>query len=176
MSEPHAPRELLLLRHAKSSWHSDASSDRERPLNGRGKRDAPRMGAWLASQGWIPDVVIASPAKRAWKTAKKALQGMDEGTDRARVDERVYDATVGTILEILREAPADARRVMLVGHNPTLEETVEWLAAGPVDPGPGGKLMPTCTIARFALPHDWHDLKSGDGRLLGIHRPREVLD
>jgi len=169
------PRELLLLRHAKSAWDTDAPTDLDRPLSGRGKKDAPRMGAWLAGQGWLPDVVVSSPAKRARKTAKKTLRAMDLGMDVVRIDDRVYGATVGMILSVLQEAPADARRVMLVGHNPTLEEMVEWLAAEEPPPGPNGKLMPTCTVARLAMPDEWHDLSPGDGHLLGIHRPREVF-
>jgi phosphohistidine phosphatase len=168
------PRELLVLRHAKSAWDSDAPSDYERPLSGRGVRDAPRLGRWLAEHGLVPDAVLCSPARRARETGRAACEAA--GVEGAPIvfDDRIYGATVGELVRVLGDARPAARRVLLVGHNPGFEELVRWLAAEPVPVPANGKLMPTCALAWFALPEDWEHLEPGQGVLRSIIRPKEL--
>jgi phosphohistidine phosphatase len=110
-------RELLLLRHGKSDWNTGVD-DFDRPLIDRGKRGAQRIGAWLAQQKLVPDVIVTSPAERALVTAQKACKSMGEGDQGIRMDKRIYAADLDALTEVLADCPPDASRVMLVGHNP----------------------------------------------------------
>lgn len=167
-------RELILLRHGKSSWEGDAPSDFERPLARRGKEEAPKVGHWLRRQGAVPSHVVSSPAKRARQTTRRVCEAL--GLDPSRVvwEPRAYDAELGDLLGILAAVPAAASRVLLVGHNPGLERLLAYLwgdaAVVPAD----GKLLPTASVARLELPDDWSDLRHGAGHLLSLTRPGEM--
>lgn len=163
-------RELLLLRHGKSDWET-GTDDFHRPLKDRGKRSAQRMGVWLLQHGLIPDYVISSPAERAIVTAEKVCKVMDMGSKGIQQDSRVYGADPDTLLEVIAESPEGALRVMLVGHNPGLEELLDYLAAGPVPVPEDGKLLPTATLARLGIAGDWRNLGKGMARVISITRP-----
>ncbi len=96
-------RRLFLVRHAKSSWGEPSLPDRERPLNDRGKRDAPRMGRRLAALGVNPDVILASPARRALKTARILAEELGYRLEDIRVDARLYASEPDVLLGIVRE-------------------------------------------------------------------------
>lgn len=162
-------RELLLLRHGKSDWSFDGA-DFDRPLKDRGKRGAQRMGVWLAQQGLAPDLVISSPAERALVTAGKVLKAMGSSSEGIGKDQRVYGAGLHALLAVLADCPLDAQRVMLVGHNPGLETLLAYLASGRLETSNDGKLLQTATLARLAMPEDWHSLAEGAGELLSITR------
>jgi phosphohistidine phosphatase len=166
-------RELLLLRHAKSAWNTDAATDFDRPLSGRGRKAAKRMGRWAAAHGLAPDCVISSPALRARSTAKRFCAALEADVAELRWEPRLYEATVAALLDVAAEAPV-VRRVMLVGHNPGLEDFVLHLAATPPAMSPGGKLMPTASLACIELPDDWTSLRPGAGIVRAIVRPREL--
>jgi len=166
-------RELLLLRHAKSAWGADAPTDFERPLAQRGRRDAPRMGAWLRESSLLPDHVVASPARRAAETVHLALAEMGLGEEAVVFADDVYEAAMFDLLDVLADCPATSRRVLLVGHNPALEDLVEHLA-GRVAAPPGGKLFPTAALAHLAMPDDWSRLPRGCAELLSFIRPRTL--
>lgn len=163
-------RELLLLRHGKSDWNT-GTDDYHRPLKDRGKRGAQRLGVWLRQQGLVPDHVVSSPAERAIVTAEKVCKVMGMGSKGIRKDKTLYAATRGELLQTLANCPPQAQRVMLVGHNPGLEELLVYLADEPI-PTPGdGKLLPTATLARLAMPDDWGNLHAGSASLQSIMRP-----
>ena len=168
-------REVLRLRHGKSDW-SAGSDDFHRPLKDRGKRGAQRMGVWLRQQGLMPDLVVSSPAERALVTAEKCLKAMGGSAREIRSDARIYEAGLSPLLDVLAECPGDARRVMLVGHNPGLEDLLIHLADGELELPEDGKLLPTATLARLRMPGEWKQLKSGSGRLLSITRPVQLPD
>jgi phosphohistidine phosphatase len=163
-------RELLLLRHGKSDWIVGAD-DFHRPLKQRGKRAAQRIGAWLAQQEMMPDYILTSPAERALVTAQKVCKAMGNRAESVRPDDRIYDARVDDLLEALGDCPDAATRVMLVGHNPGLEALLVWLASDHVAVPSDGKLLPTATLARLAMPVDWLSLPQGCARLESITRP-----
>ncbi|HEY5790212.1 MAG TPA: histidine phosphatase family protein [Gammaproteobacteria bacterium] len=167
-------RELLILRHAKSDWNTAAASDFERPLNDRGKRDAPRVGAWLAAQGWLPDHVVASPAKRAKATARKVCQELGVDPDAIDWQPRAYLADVPTLLSLLARCPVAAERVLLVGHNPGLEELLATLVGETLALPADGKLLPTAAVARLALAQEWAGLRPGCAELLALVRVRDL--
>ncbi|MHC4822145.1 MAG: SixA phosphatase family protein [Planctomycetota bacterium] len=175
MGENLLPRTLLILRHAKSAWDTDAATDYDRPLNKRGKRDAPRMGDWLQSEGLIPDHIVSSPARRAEQTVLEAIGVMGLDEDAVRWDEDAYGAGPDTWLALLTEVPDDARIVLIVGHNPGLDLLVEHLA-GDAPYGDDGKLMVTAAVARLNMPATWDRLERGCAELVCVQRPRELVD
>lgn len=162
-------RELLLLRHGKSDWCVD-SDDYHRPLKDRGKRGAQRIGVWLAQQQLVPDLVLSSPAERALVTAQKCCKAMGIYAKHIQRDKRIYLGSSSELLEVLADCPADARRILLVGHNPGLEQLLCYLASEPVEIPQDGKLMPTATLARLAMPENWGELKAKQATLLQLIR------
>jgi phosphohistidine phosphatase len=167
------PRELLLLRHGRSDW-SVSSDDFHRPLMLKGKRDAQRVGSWLLREGLWPDHVVSSPAERAAATAAKACKVMGIATRTIRLDERLYEGDLDGLRAVLADCPRQARRVLLVGHNPELEKLLGFLLPEAPAPGKDGKLLPTATLARLRLPADWSPLTAGCAGLAGITRPASL--
>lgn len=159
---------LLLLRHAKSSWDNDSLADFDRPLNDRGRNDAPRMGKLLAQLDLIPDLIVSSSAKRAAATAKRvAAAAAYEGT--IRYTREFYLADPETYLELARQVDDEVSRLMLVGHNPGIEELVSHLAGG-------DERMPTAALACFHLAIDrWQAFdEETEVKVVGVWRPREI--
>jgi phosphohistidine phosphatase len=162
---------LLLLRHAKSSWDDPDLDDHDRPLNKRGKKTAPRMGKVVRREELVPDLVLCSTALRARKTAEAVLDETEYEGD-VRFDRRLYLGGPSSILTALTELGDEAaERVMVVGHNPDLEELVRALT-GRAEP------FPTATLARIDLPiARWRELAAPVlGRLVAVWRPRELDD
>jgi len=160
---------LLVLRHAKSSWKETALDDHERPLNKRGREDGPRMGKLVREIGLTPDVIISSGAVRARLTAEAVAEAAGYARD-IRFEEALYAASPADILSVLRTATTTtAGTVMIIGHNPGLEELVAHLTGEQPD-------LPTAALAQIALPIDrWRDLKgSTRGRLMGLWRPKDT--
>ncbi len=167
-------RHLLVLRHGKSDWDTNATSDFERPLAKRGERDAPRMGQWLKKQKLLPDLIVSSPALRARQTSEKVCEAMGVKDKHITWDDRIYAATEGELMRFLAECPKKTKTVMLVGHNPGLEDLVAYLAGKGLEIPADGKLLPTAAVAHLKMPDDWCDLKEGDGQFVSITRPREI--
>jgi len=163
-------RELLLLRHGKSDWDTGVD-DYHRPLKDRGKRGAQRIGVWLAQQKMVPDFIVTSPAERALVTAQKVCKAMGDGDAGIQRDKRIYAADIDELLAVLGDCPQEAGRIMLVGHNPGLEELLVWLTRDAVPVTDDGKLLPTATLARLQMPADWQALTAGCACLDSITRP-----
>ena len=159
---------LLVLRHAKSSWNDPQLDDHERPLNERGRRDGPRMGKLVREYGLIPDIVISSDALRARLTAEAVAAGA-RYVGEIVLDPHLYVASPADILSLLRTVRENAETVMIIGHNPGLEELVEQLTGERHD-------LPTAALAHIVLEIDqWRDLKLATrGTLLGHWRPKEL--
>ena len=160
---------LLVLRHAKSSWNDASLDDHERPLNKRGRRDGQRMGELVLAHRLTPDVIMSSDAVRARLTAEAVAEAVHYAGE-ILLDRRLYIASSPGILAVLRTArEANAGTVMIVGHNPGLEELVAQLTGAQQD-------LPTAALAQIGLPIDrWRDLKvSTRGTLLGLWRPKEL--
>jgi phosphohistidine phosphatase len=160
---------LLVLRHAKSSWNDTALDDHERPLNKRGRWDGPRMGELVREHRLTPDIIISSDAVRARRTAEAVAEAARFAGEIV-LDPRLYSASPPGILAVLRTVPeTNAGTVMIVGHNPGLEELVAQLTGEQED-------LPTAALAQIGLPIDrWRDLKlSTHGTLVGLWRPEEL--
>ena len=166
---------LLVLRHGKSDW-ATGLEDFYRPLVSRGRLGSRKMGAWIRHQDMLPDTVVSSPAERARMTVVHACKSMGISLDTVRWDERLYATSVDEHLAALADCPKKAQVVMLVGHNPGLEELVEYLAAGEVEIPADGKLLPTSALAQLETTGEWKDLKRGCARIIAVTRPAEVPD
>jgi phosphohistidine phosphatase len=168
------PRELLVVRHAKSDRNAGVRKDFDRPLARRGKRDAPIMGGHLAGEDLLPDLVLSSPAVRAKATTLRMLGAMGLDEEAVRFEPRIYEAETRTLLRLLSEVPRSASRVMLVGHNPGLEDLLLHLGGDAVVIPDDGKLLPTGAVAHLAMPADWGRLPPGCADLLSLVRPKEL--
>lgn len=161
---------LLLLRHAKSSWKNSDIEDHERPLNKRGKKDAPKMGRLLASENLLPDLIVSSSAKRCRKTAEHVIHTSGYRGE-TRFCNDIYEASADTLVDFLAKQPESAARLLLIGHNPGLEELLERVV---------GVYMPltTAALAYIDLPIDsWPDMTDEiRGTLVKVWQPRELED
>ena len=144
-----AEHTLILLRHAKSDWSGD-EPDVARPLAKRGRRQAPEAGRWLAAHFHRLDLALVSPAERARETWTLVESELPH-PPRTRLDDRLYAAPAGTLLEVLREVPEDLGTVVLVGHNPGLQDLLERLTGDEV-------AMPTSAVAVIDVPGSWADV------------------
>jgi phosphohistidine phosphatase len=168
--------QLLLLRHAKSSWDTGLP-DRDRPLNARGRRDAAAMRGAMHDLGLTPDLILVSTAKRTMETSH-ALEPWDDTPLIEPMDE-LYLASPPRLLATLQGVAETVRAVLVIGHNPGLHD----LASALTDPGVSAARaahdvregFPTGALAEFAVAGPWHRLDAGGGRLLRFLTPR-MLD
>ena len=167
---------LTLLRHAKSGWDDPVTRDFDRPLNPKGKRAAALMGRHWRTLGLDFDHVVASPAVRIGETIDEVVRGY--GRTLAPVwDRRIYLASAVTLLDVVRDLPADAERALLVGHNPGLEDLVLMLVPDTADGMRDAveEKYPTATIAEMTFGvADWRDASAGGARLVRFVRPRDL--
>jgi len=168
-------RQLLILRHAKSSHKDESLGDYDRPLAGRGRRDSPRIGDWLAEQGLMPDYVVSSPAKRARQTTRKVCKRVDFDRKQITWDERIFDADSKTLIKVLADVPKEVDTVLLVGHSHGLESLILYLSDW-ADIPDESKLLPTAAVAWFKTEKEWNKLGKGAAQLVSITRPRNLPD
>jgi phosphohistidine phosphatase len=166
-------RTLLLLRHAKSDRDQPVIEDFARPLNARGRAAATRMGAWMKEHHLQPEWVICSPAVRTRETLSLLREHLAIPDTLIDFDDRVYLADSATLLGVLARCPEDMNNVLLIGHNPGIEQLLAHLCGEPLPLSATGKLMPTAALAKIALPDDWHTLPLRAGKLSHIIRPEE---
>ena len=168
-------RTLILLRHGKSDW-STGDDDFDRPLKKRGISASATAGQWLSRHKQIPDYVLSSPAKRALQTAEIACDTMGIKKKNIYRQKHIYLATPEELLYVLADCPLQAKRVMLVGHNPGLEELLYYLINGNMTIPNDGKIMPTATFAILQLPDNWENLDTGSANLEFLIRPRDITE
>lgn len=167
--------QLLVMRHAKSAWDTE-HADFDRPLASRGHKAAERMASWLDDNGLAPDQVVTSAAERAQRTAAYIVDHFDLA-DALECRLGLYGAAASTWLAVAAEQRCE--RLLIVGHNPGLDDLVRRLAPGAM-PNAGGKLMTTAAIAVFTLADGWGGLAEPLGAptsvctLDQIVRPREL--
>ena len=168
-------KSLTLLRHAKSGWDDPVGRDFDRPLNPRGRKAARTVGLEMKAKGLAFDLVLASPARRVTETLDEIRAGY--GAIEPSYDERLYLASAATLLDIVRNAPDGADRLLLVGHNPGMEELALRLARSDGDRLRGELEVkyPTGTVAEIELPVEhWAEVREGAGRLARFIRPRDL--
>lgn len=159
---------LLLMRHAKSSWKQPGLADRARPLNKRGKRDAPTMGELLRRQDLVPQWIVSSAAQRGRETAERVAEAAGYDGEILFLNQ-LYAAEPSQYLAALRVAPEQVERVLIIGHNPGLEDLLELLTGE-------WERLPTAAIAHLLVPADrWAHIRGdGSAQLVQIWRPREL--
>ena len=162
---------VLLMRHAKSSWKEKELDDIERPLNKRGKKDAPRVGEVLFDKELTPQMILCSPALRARQTAELVADKCEYMGEITYLDS-FYLAEPSVYESALCSLPDNIERVMLIGHNPGMEGLVQIL-------GYEVESLPTASVAYLALPIDhWSEMEGKDGNVHGdiiqLWRPRDL--
>ncbi|MGW8352335.1 SixA phosphatase family protein [Streptomyces wedmorensis] len=166
------PHRLFVLRHAKSAW-PEGVPDRDRPLGPRGLRDAPAAGRFLAETGGLPDLVLCSPARRARETWELAAAELERPVA-TRHDPRLYGADEQDLLDVLHDVPDEVGTLLIVGHNPGLEDLITLLAGSSV----GTALdrvrtkFPTCALAVLTCHGTWTDLGPGEALLTELRIAR----
>ncbi|MBW2458958.1 MAG: histidine phosphatase family protein [Deltaproteobacteria bacterium] len=162
-------RRLIVLRHAKSAWNTDAPTDHDRPLNKRGRRDAPRIGARLAELGWLPERVISSDAARTRETWKRLSSDWSEAVE-VSFTRALYGAGYGEVQSALGKVDDEVTTAMVIGHNPGWEELVETLTGA-------DHRLTTCNAALLTIEADsWKQAMKQRGcwQLHQLLRPKEL--
>jgi phosphohistidine phosphatase len=158
---------LYLVRHAKSSWKQPELSDFERPLNKRGKNNAPFMGKLLSDKGVNPELVISSPAKRASVTAKIIASEINYPEEKIVFDENIYEATGRNLLEIISGTEEKYNSVMLFGHNPGLTVLQNNLSDHFIDN------IPTCGVVALEFKTFWKEIELNTAGFIFFEYPKK---
>lgn len=163
-------KNLFLVRHAKSSWKYKKLTDLERPLNERGKRDAPFMGKLLSRQKIKPDIIMSSPANRALSTAKFFCDEIDFTFENVKIQSELYMADSEELLEVIGNIEASANTVMIFSHNPGITDLYNRLSDEYIEN------IPTCGIAGIQFSEEsWKELKNNSGHLLFFEYPKKYF-
>jgi phosphohistidine phosphatase len=158
---------LFLVRHAKSSRDDPTLPDKDRPLDDRGMRDAPKMGKRLAKRDVKPDLIVSSPATRALTTAQLIAAELDHARKDIAVDDRLYASSADRLLAVVHELDDRLDRVMLFGHNPEFSELANRLAKEIGD-------MPTCAVAEFRFDvKAWSDVGKVEPAKVTLEQPKK---
>jgi phosphohistidine phosphatase len=169
-------RRLMLLRHAKSDWSEAGQADIDRVLSARGRSAAPRVGEYMAGQALVPDLALVSSAQRTretWELVSGAYKKPPEST----IEPRVYDASADKLLKLIRETKGDIHALLVVGHNPAMEELADSLVTmgDPVSRDAMDEKFPTAALAVIDFPTDsWSEVAQGTGRLDRFVTPRSL--
>ena len=177
-------RTLVLFRHAKSAWPD--VPDHERPLAGRGIRAAPVMGRWLRDEGLVPDLVLCSTARRARETWQHAQAGL-AATPPVSFEGKIYGEDSRELLALIRDVPPATGTLLLIGHNPAIEDLALMLTAPGPAPGPAGPgaasagalermraKFPTAAIAVLRPAGAWPGLAEGRAVLTAFITPHDL--
>lgn len=167
---------LMLLRHAKSDWGDPSQNDIDRPLNARGRAAARTMAAYFAQQNLLPDLILCSSAQRTRETLARLLPFLN-GEYEVQVRADLYAQNEGSYLPIVRQADETARTLLLIGHNPAIEDTALSLAGSGQDDATRqiGVKFPTGALAILDFKADnWTDLTPESGHLNRFVKPRDL--
>ncbi|MDT8421913.1 MAG: histidine phosphatase family protein [Desulfuromonadales bacterium] len=160
---------LTLLRHAKSSWKDPGCDDFDRPLNKRGRQNAPLIGRRLAMIGEVPEVILSSPAERARRTTELVAAELPCEASAILYEPRIYEAGLETLVELVSQLDDDWQNVMLVGHNPGLTDLANAFAPCKLEN------IVTCGVVKLVFRVDsWRDIQFNSGRLLFYDYPKKI--
>ena len=169
-------KKLLLLRHGKSSWDDPSLADFDRPLAPRGVKAAKRMGRELAARDWLPERALVSPAARTRETWKLVSAKLPDAPA-ANLPKKLYGASAEDLLAQIRQVSGKVGTLLLLGHNPALEELARQLAGDESDGSALAGLrekFPTAALARFKFDGKWKELGPGTARLTHCLRPKDL--
>ena len=164
-------RTLVMIRHAKSSWANPLQSDFDRPLNERGKKEAPEMGEWLKEKGILPDLIICSTAKRTRQTAKRIANIIGYKTEQIVWEEKLYHCIPSVFEELLYEISDSVKTVFIIAHNPGISEFVNLLS-----PGFSIENMPTCGVVGATFEaKEWNMFPLSEREIIFFEYPGKPL-
>lgn len=159
---------LTLVRHAKSSWKDSSLSDKKRPLNKRGERDAPKMGKRILEHGIRPSLIISSPATRAWTTAKIIAKEISYPREFLQREDRLYLASTDEILDVIMAQDDEFQSLMVVGHNPGMTSLANFLSPGLTNN------LPTAGVVSVQIDQqDWNLFERPKTQLLVHDYPKK---
>ena len=165
-------KRLFLLRHAKSSWDDPGLDDRDRSLAPRGRRASKLIAAHLRRERIAPSLVLCSSARRTRETLERVVPALDAAN--VSIEDRLYGASSEGLLQRLREVPADVESVMLVGHQPAIQELALDLAGDGAELARVRAKFPTAALATLLFAEDWSELGPGSAELVAYVKPKEL--
>jgi phosphohistidine phosphatase len=165
-------KRLFLLRHAKSSWDDPGLDDHERPLSGRGRRASKLIREHLRREQITPSLVLCSSARRTRETLERVMPA--PGRADVSLEDGLYGASSETLLQRLREVPPDVESVMVVTHQPAIQELTLDLAGDGVDLARVRAKFPTGALATLLFAGDWSELGPGSAELVAYVKPKEL--
>lgn len=166
-------KRLYLLRHAKSSWDDPTLADQDRPLAPRGRRAAKVIAKHLGRKGISPELVLYSPSTRTRQTLKRLAPGLRENAD-IRIEPELYTASAAVLLEVLHEVPDEIASVMLIGHNPGIQDLALNLAGVGSEIARLRSKFPTAGLATLEFNGTWRELAPGSAELVSFVKPKEL--
>lgn len=162
-------RQLLILRHAKAAWGA-ANEDVARELTDKGLAEAKRVGDWLQTQRIVPDLVLCSTATRAVQTCEAVTKAAGWPPLPTQFESSLYLAELPQLSAMLQNLAAHYQTVLLIGHNPGLEELAIFISKTKLPRTFAGELLATANLVQFSLSADWHEL-AAQGELRQLFRP-----
>jgi phosphohistidine phosphatase len=156
-------KQLLLIRHAKSSWEDENIDDLERPLSDRGKREAKSLGKLLAKNGIKPQLIISSPARRAKKTANKIVKQLNYPEIKIKINSLIYSGSLSSLLTLVNSLDKEIDQVFIIGHDPSIMELGNYLSNANIK-----KLSTSGFMLINFSEISWKDITKGRGRLVSI--------
>lgn len=163
-------KRIHIIRHAKSDWAKEELKDFDRPLNDRGKRNAPMMAKRLLSREARPDFVVCSPARRTRETCQYFLMEFPLAETKITYEESIYEASLSALLNAIEKIPSTSNEAFFIGHNYGVSQLVEYLTEEQV-------AMPTCAIASIDLYiDDWNQITANCGKLIHYDYPKNEID
>ena len=160
-------KQLLLVRHGKSEWGNAHLQDFDRPLNPRGHRDAPEMALRLVQKNLVPEVLISSPALRAFTTASHFEQAWYRPVEKIKQDSSIYEAETPALLNVVNQIDNQYQRAALFGHNPGFTDFANYLTNANI------YNLPTCGVVLIEFPvDDWKEIGNGSGTLVDFDYPK----
>ncbi len=162
-------RTIYLVRHAKSSWKNPGLADFDRPLNKRGKRDAPFIGDLLNKKDINPDIILSSPAKRAKKTAIEIAKKLEYPLKEIIYKEEMYEASDMELLKLMKKIDENISAVMMFAHNPGLTQLNNYLSKNYIDN------IPTCGAVALEFNCKWNEVDKDAGKFVFFEFPKKYL-
>ena len=166
-------KRLYLLRHAKSSWDDPTLSDSDRPLAPRGRRAAKVMAEHLRREGISPELALCSPSRRTRETLERIAPSLGKNAE-VRIEPELYAGSAATLLEQLHGVPDEVDSVLLVGHNPAIQELALSLARRGSESERVREKFPTAALATLELDASWRELAPGSAELIAFVKPKEL--
>jgi phosphohistidine phosphatase len=162
-------KKLYLIRHAKSSWEEPMMSDADRPLNKRGKKDAPLMAKFLSEKNVCPDYMVSSPAKRAWKTAQIMAESLHYPEEKIKIEPAIYEGDMTSLLHLINQMRDTLHDIFFIGHNPAITLLANYLTKTVIDN------IATSGIVCIAFNvNSWSRVDKGTGTLVFYEYPKDV--